>query len=285
LVNAESVLESMSDASTAHQAESLRDGYDSLKSFTDATRNNVSGSSSGGNTAGGGTGSANAFGEPLMLFGSPSGIALSTQQSVHIASNAQTNLVSGQSTHIATGKSLVASVAEKLSLFVQNGGMKLFAAKGKVEVQAHSDNIEITAQKTLKILSSTERIEIASATGILLTSGGGYIRLKDGNIEIHSPGVVDIKGAAHMFAGPAQMRTNLGAFKQSDGPYDEKFVFKDELGRPMPSMAHLLEMRSDQLENVTDQDGAVSRMFTSNPEKISAFLHFPNITSGTDSLS
>ncbi|AXE92445.1 type VI secretion system Vgr family protein [Paraburkholderia terricola] len=285
LVNAESVLESMSDASTAHQAESLRDGYDSLKSFTDATRNNVSGSSSGGNTAGGGTGSANAFGEPLMLFGSPSGIALSTQQSVHIASNAQTNLVSGQSTHIATGKSLVASVAEKLSLFVQNGGMKLFAAKGKVEVQAHSDNIEITARKTLKILSSTERIEIASATGILLTSGGGYIRLKDGNIEIHSPGVVDIKGAAHMFAGPAQMRTNLGAFKQSDGPYDEKFVFKDELGRPMPSMAHLLEMRSDQLENVTDQDGAVSRMFTSNPEKISAFLHFPNITSGTDSLS
>ncbi|MFP3560348.1 DUF2345 domain-containing protein, partial [Paraburkholderia sp. SIMBA_049] len=102
---------------------------------------------------------------------------------------------------------LIASVAEKLSLFVQNGGMKLFAAKGKVEVQAHSDNIEITAQKTLKILSSTERIEIASATGILLTSGGGYIRLKDGNIEIHSPGVVDIKGAAHMFAGPAQMRT------------------------------------------------------------------------------
>ena len=285
LVNAESVLESMSDASTAHQAESLRDGYDSLKAFTDATRNSVSGSSSGGNTAGGGTGSANAFGEPLMLFGSPSGIALSTQQSVHIASNAQTNLVSGQSTHIATGKSLIASVAEKLSLFVQNGGMKLFAAKGKVEVQAHSDNIEITAQKTLKILSSTERIEIASATGILLTSGGGYIRLKDGNIEIHSPGVVDIKGAAHMFAGPAQMRTNLGAFKQSDGPYDEKFVFKDELGRPMPSMAHLLEMRSDQLENVTDQDGAVSRMFTSNPEKISAFLHFPNITSGTDSLS
>ena len=275
----------MSDASTAHQAESLRDGYDSLKAFTDATRNSVSGSSSGGNTAGGGTGSANAFGEPLMLFGSPSGIALSTQQSVHIASDAQTNLVSGQSTHLATGKSLIASVAEKLSLFVQNGGMKLFAAKGKVEVQAHSDNIEITAQKTLKILSSTERIEIASATGILLTSGGGYIRLKDGNIEIHSPGVVDIKGAAHMFAGPAQMRTNLGAFKQSDGPYDEKFVFKDELGRPMPSMAHLLEMRSDQLENVTDQDGAVSRMFTSNPEKISAFLHFPNITSGTDSLS
>ena len=285
LVNSESAFEAMSDASTTHQAESLKEGHDSLKSFTDATQNSVSGSSSGGNTAGGGTGNANAFKEPVMLFGSPSGIALSTQKSVHVTSDAQINLVSGQSTHIATGKSLIASVAEKLSLFVQNAGMKLFVAKGKVEVQAHSDNIELTAQKSLKIVSSTERIEIASATGILLTSGGGYIRIKDGNIEIHTPGMIDIKGAEHAFAGPTQMRTNLGAFAQSDGPYDEKFAFKDELGRPIPNMSHLFEMHSDQLAKVTDQDGAVSRMFTSSPQKISAFLHFPNITSGTDSLS
>ncbi|MGN8138105.1 type VI secretion system Vgr family protein [Paraburkholderia sp. 22099] len=215
LVNAESVLESMSDASTTHQAESLRDGYDSLKAFTDATRNSVSGSSSGGNTAGGGTGSANAFGEPLMLFGSPSGIALSTQQSVHIASDAQTNLVSGQSTHLATGKSLIASVAQKLSFFVQNAGMKLFAAKGKVEIQAHNDNIELIAQKTLKLLSATETIEAAAKQGILLTSGGAYIRLKDGNIEIHAPGKIDIKGAQHFFAGPTNLPYPLPGLPQS----------------------------------------------------------------------
>ena len=205
----------MSDASTAHQAESLRDGYDSLKAFTDATRNSVSGSSSGGNTAGGGTGSANAFGEPLMLFGSPSGIALSTQQSVHIASDAQTNLVSGQSTHLATGKSLIASVAQKLSFFVQNAGMKLFAAKGKVEIQAHNDNIELIAQKTLKLLSATETIEAAAKQGILLTSGGAYIRLKDGNIEIHAPGKIDIKGAQHFFAGPTNLPYPLPGLPQS----------------------------------------------------------------------
>src|SRR5262249_40014233 len=115
LVSSEGLLEAMSDASTTHQAESLKDGYDSLKSFTDATQNSVSGSSSGGNTAGGGTGNATAFKEPVMLFGSPSGIALSAQKSVHVTSAAETNLVSGQSTHVATGKSLVASVAEKLS--------------------------------------------------------------------------------------------------------------------------------------------------------------------------
>ncbi|QLD47859.1 DUF2345 domain-containing protein, partial [Paraburkholderia fungorum] len=32
--------------------------------------------------------------------------------------------------------------------------------------------------------------------------GGAYIRIKDGNIEIHAPGKIDIKGAQHAFSGP-----------------------------------------------------------------------------------
>ncbi|MBN3767643.1 DUF2345 domain-containing protein, partial [Burkholderia sp. Ac-20365] len=92
---------------------------------------------------------------------------------------------------------------EKISLFVQNAGMKLFAAKGKVEVQAQSDNVEITAQKTLKLLSASETIEAAADQGIIVTAAGAYIRIKGGNIEIHAPGMIDIKGAQHAFAGPA----------------------------------------------------------------------------------
>ncbi|RAS19454.1 uncharacterized protein (DUF2345 family) [Paraburkholderia bryophila] len=255
LVNSESVLEAMSNASTTHQAESLKDGYDSLKSYTDATQNSVSGSSSGGNTAGGGTGNANAFKEPVMLFGSPSGIALSTQKSVHIASDAQTNLVSGQSTHIATGKSLIASVAEKLSLFAQNAGMKLFAAKGKVEIQAHSDNIELTAQKTVKMLSATEKIEAAAKQEILLTSGGAYIRIKDGNIEIHAPGKIDIKGSQHSFAGPTEATYPLPALP-FDHLYDQPVWLVDDSGYAIVDRPIRVHLKNGQVvTGKTDHDG------------------------------
>ncbi|MEM5458518.1 type VI secretion system Vgr family protein [Paraburkholderia phytofirmans] len=203
LTNSESVIEALSRASETHQAESLNEGHDALKSFTDATQNSVSGATgSGGNTAGGGTGSANAFKEPIMLFATPAGIAISTQKSAHITATEHVNLVSGQSTHIATGKSLLASVGEKISLFVQNAGMKLFAAKGKVEIQSQSDNVELTAQKTFRLLSATEKIEAAADQEILLTSGGAYIRIAGGNIDIHAPGMVDVKGAQHSFNGP-----------------------------------------------------------------------------------
>jgi type VI secretion system secreted protein VgrG len=244
LVDSESVLEAMSNSSTRHQAESLKDGYDSLKSFTDATQNSVSGSSSGGNTAGGGTGSANAFKQPVMLFGSPSGIAMSTQKSAHLSADQHLNLISGQNMHIAAGKSLIASVSEKISLFVQNAGMKLFAGKGKVEVQAHSDNIELTAQKTLKLLSATEKVEAAAKQEILLTSGGAYIRVRDGNIEIHAPGKTDVKGGQHSFAGPTQMSAAIPTMPGSEGNYDQAFI-AHWAGTDIPAANTRFQMFSD----------------------------------------
>ncbi|MBU6489183.1 MAG: DUF2345 domain-containing protein, partial [Burkholderiales bacterium] len=225
LVNAESVIEALSDASATHQAESLNDGYDSLKAFTDATQKSVAGDASGaGRTAGGGTGSANGFAEPIMLMASPSGIALSTQQSTSIAADKHVNIVSGASTHIASGKSLIASIGEKLSLFVQNAGMKLFAAKGKIEVQAHSDGIDLTAHKGVKVISITEAVEMAGKKEILLTSGGAYIRIKDGNIEIHAPGSVDVKGSRRVFDGPTHISRTTPSLPSSEGAYDQAFV-------------------------------------------------------------
>ncbi|RQQ43091.1 type VI secretion system Vgr family protein [Burkholderia stagnalis] len=223
LVSAEGLIEALSGVSEQHNAETLKAGHDALKQFADATQSSVAGGTSGGRTAGGGTGNANAFKGPVMLFGSPAGIALSTQQSTYMAADQHVNLVSGQSTHIASGKSLVASVKEKLSLFVQNAGMKLFAAKGKVEIQAQSDNLELTAQKAMRIISATEEVEIAAKQEILVTCAGAYIRIANGNIEIHAPGKVDVKGSQHSFNGPAQMPYPLPGFSKSEVPARYRF--------------------------------------------------------------
>ncbi|MDO3615316.1 type VI secretion system tip protein VgrG [Ralstonia pseudosolanacearum] len=220
LATAARAMDALSEASTAHQAESLSQGHDTLKTFADATEHSASGvtadsTAEGALTAGGGTGQANAFSQPLMLLASPAGIGLSTQQSVHVASDAHTNLVSGQNTHIAAGRSLIASVAEKISLFVQNAGMKLFAAKGKVQVQAHADDVEVTAHKAVRLASVTDSIQVVAKQEILLTAGGAYIRIKDGNIDIHAPGKIDYKGADHAFGGPAQMNADNPAFPKN----------------------------------------------------------------------
>ena len=256
-------------SSEASQAESLKDGYDALKSFTDATQHSTSGTTGGGGvTAGGGTGNANAFSQPVMLFAAPAGIALSTQKSAHIGTDQHINLVSGQSTHVATGKSLLASAGQKISLFVQNAGMKLFAAKGKVEVQARADNVELSAQKSLLLASVTEKVVMAAKDEVLLTSGGGYIRIKDGNIEIHAPGKLDFKGSQHSFAGPVSEPYPLTPFEP---PYQRQYILKSEKdGTPMIQHAYQLKLASGRtLAGHTNDLGETTPVFTPNAQGVS----------------
>lgn len=203
LIDSGGVIQRRSLAAVDGKAEGLDAAQSAMKDFASATQSTVQGSQSGGRTAGGGSGSANGFSQPIMLLASPAGMGLSTQRSLHAAATEHINLVSGSSTYVSTAKSWIASVGEKLSFFVQNAGIKLFAGKGKVELQAQSDNIEITADKTVKVVSTADAVDVMAKKEITLRAGGATIRLSGGNIYVHAPGTVEVKGAQHVFDGPA----------------------------------------------------------------------------------
>ncbi|MEX3943777.1 type VI secretion system Vgr family protein [Paraburkholderia sp. BR10937] len=216
LSRAENVTKGLSDAARQRNAEDLQTELDSLKQYSSAAQHTVSGSSSGGRTAGGGTGSANAFQEPLILLASPSGIGISSEKSTRITSDQHLNLVSGQSTHVASGKSLIVSVAEKISLFVQNAGMKFFAAKGKVEIQAQSDGMDLISDKQLRVTSAGQDVLVAASQKVVVTSGGASITIENGNVEIRCPGKFTVKAASHSFEGPASLDMPLPSLPQGD---------------------------------------------------------------------
>jgi type VI secretion system secreted protein VgrG len=65
--------------------------------------------------------------------------------------------------------------------------------------------MEIMAEQDVTVTSTQGKVTIAGKREILLTSGGGYIRLKDGNIDIHCPGIVSIRAKKHDWAGPTRM--------------------------------------------------------------------------------
>jgi type VI secretion system secreted protein VgrG len=203
LIDSGGVIQRRSLAAVDGKAEGLDTAQTAIKDFAAATQSNVQGVQGAGRTAGGGNGTANGFSQPIMLLASPAGMGLSTQQSLHAAATEHVNIVSGSSTYISTAKSWIASVGEKLSFFVQNAGIKLFAGKGKVELQAQSDNIEITADKTVKVVSTADAVAVTAQKEITLNAGGAIIRLTGGNIYLHAPGTVEVKGAQFVVDGPA----------------------------------------------------------------------------------
>lgn len=207
LASAASVLELASQSSESSNAESLKEGHAALKIFKEAAQYTVAASMGvGGQTDGGGTGNANGFSTPIMLIASPAGIGVSTHNSVQLAANQHVNIVSGKNTHIAAGKSFIASVMEKISLFAQNAGVKLFAAKGKVEIQALGDAMALSALQDLTITSSAGKLILSADKEIWIGAGGSYIRITADKIENGTSGQILEKCASWDKTEAASMR-------------------------------------------------------------------------------
>jgi type VI secretion system secreted protein VgrG len=227
LTNAQERVKSLSEAARQHNALPMQGGVDSLKQLNADTQLNYGSAEKGmagttgqlrnaGDTeaaiSSGGRGQTSGYHKPLLIASAPADIAAATPQNTHLHSGKQLTLSTGEDINLASGKSLLASVAESISLFAQAAGAKLFAAKGNIEIQAQNDRIELTARDSVRITSTARTVEIAAQDEILLTSGGAYIRIKDGNIDIHAPGTVDVKGVKKTIGGPAQLNRDNPAW-------------------------------------------------------------------------
>ncbi len=245
--------------------EDADDRYGNSEQLSDADQSNARGASDSG-----GRGEAARMKASWLHMASPAGITLSTPESTHLAQGRSLSLSSGEDVNIATGKSLVASISEKLSLFVQKAGIKLFAARGKVDIQAQDGEMAFTAEKGVKVTSTEGRIEINAENGILLQSGGGYIRIEGGNIEVHCPGAADLKGAQHNFGGPKSMPMAFDPLPESQGPYEQYFTLSDKRsGKILPYASYRVETAEGQVvEGRADAEGKTQKILTRKPEQL-----------------
>lgn len=241
---------------------------DSLKTFTNATQSGYGGGTSGASGAGqdssGGGGQANGFGDPVLLMASPKGVGITTPESVHIHAGENATMSANSDINIAVGKSLVANAVDKISLFAYKLGMKLIAARGKLEIQAQTDGMDLLASKGIKISSSTDGIALSAEKEILLTCGGAYVRISGGGIQIHAPGEVDIKGSNHAFSGPTRYDGQPPALPKSVSN-DQQFILKDETtGNVMPLAPYRIEGSGGEVlaRGITDAEGKTVRVFT-----------------------
>jgi type VI secretion system secreted protein VgrG len=227
-----SLSQSLGDTAAAQLADSMETGPDAINPDNGKDGNKDSGhlqhhavalkaweagsnTDKEGKTASSGN-SSQAGQQPLLILSAPAGIASLTEQSQTISAGSNLNLIAQRDANHTTGRRWLHNVGQHISLFVagvkDKVALKLIAAKGKVQVQAQSDAMELTADKDVTITSCKERIVVNAKQEILLTSGGAYIRLKGGNIEIHCPGTVSVKGATHDLSGPDQMNPPLPSF-------------------------------------------------------------------------
>ncbi|AMW78310.1 type VI secretion system protein [Acinetobacter sp. TGL-Y2] len=144
---------------------------------------------------------AKAFKQAIMVLASSHSIALTTNEDVHLSADGHISHSAGDSINLSTQKSFVAHAQSKISLFAAQEGARLFAGKGKIEIQAQSDGADLIAQKGIQIISTEDTVYITSPKEIILTADGSQLKINGSGIFPTTGGKFESKAGQHKFVG------------------------------------------------------------------------------------
>lgn len=249
LENALSIARSLSDAAEAAQA--LPADIQSQVKLTDALKDLV---------------------QPGMVLNAPEGVSITSPQTVRMASgSASVGIMSQQNTDISALKRFTVAAGEAVSMLARKAGMKLFAAKGKVEIQAQDDALEAIAKKDVTVTSVEGKVVITGATELVVNCDGAFMKLAGGNMELGAPGNILLKCANVQKMGSADYDAPKPELPQG---YSENFVAQDkESGDILANTRYRITTADGSVyEGRTDSEGKTAEIFGAAKSKINIEL-------------
>ncbi|MGO4159192.1 DUF2345 domain-containing protein, partial [Cupriavidus sp. YAF13] len=190
-----------------------------------------------------------------ILVSAPAGMALASGSDVQLTAAQNLIATAGGHADISVLKRFTVAAGERVSVFAQKLGIKLFAAKGKVEIQAQGDEMRLLSDKTMTISSANGRVVIEAKEELLLKCGGSYVRLSSTGIEDGTRGDRTIKSAAFSRQGPASLAESMNTWKHAD--FDEQYALKWPFdGQPVSHRAFsIIREDGSVIRGTTDAEG------------------------------
>ncbi|WP_400247812.1 type VI secretion system Vgr family protein [Escherichia coli] len=217
--------------------------------------------------------------QAAILLSAPKGVAIASGEHLQLA--VSKNLIANAGNHADIGvvKNMFIGVGQALSVFVRKAGIKLFANKGAISVQAQNDLMELLAQKSIEITSTEDEIKITAKKKITLNGGGSYIRLDACGIEAGTPGEYNVKAGYYGRKPKAKLTPELMAFpviKSED--FNQSFILLDEnTGQPLINWPYELELESGlKMSGITDENGNTELISSDKEEVVNISVFEPD---------
>ncbi|MFW1749176.1 type VI secretion system Vgr family protein [Acinetobacter baumannii] len=215
---------------------------------------------------------AAAFKQALMVLTAPNSIVLASNEDIHLSADGQLSQNAGDSISLSTQKNLIAHAQNKISLFAAQQGTRLYAGKGKVEIQAQGDGADLIARKGIQIISTEDRIEISASKEIVITSGGSQIKINSSGIFPVTGGKFEVKAGQHVFMGGGKVsvdKIDLPNLPPPDKNIGKFFLYRSD-GSPFIEHEYkILDKTGNVLkQGITNQFGETDYVQTEQSEEI-----------------
>ncbi|QGS16610.1 type VI secretion system tip protein VgrG [Citrobacter portucalensis] len=214
-----------------------------------------------------------------LLLNAPAGIGVATPKNIQLTTGHSLTVTTGENADLTLFKRLTVAAGEAISLFAQKMGMKIFAARGMIDIQAQTDAMRLQSDKTMSINSVNGEVVLNAQQGITLTStGGAYIKIKDGSIELGAPGSLKLKSLDIQWGGVGILEKALKPMTVSDPQYkypmNGSFQIVDKGdGKPKPYIKYRIETESGEtIRGVTDENGYTQSHYGLEPQTMKLFF-------------
>jgi type VI secretion system secreted protein VgrG len=183
------------------------------------------------------------FGSPIVLMDSAANINWATPASTVLYAGKHLHWTTASDLHMTAGHTYSSVSGGATSLFTHSGGIQAIAANGPVSLQAHTDQLEILADKEITVISVNDCIEIKAKEKIVLQAGQSSITLEGGDITFACPGTFSVKGGQHFFDKAESKKAELPHLPDSVTSISNFIAlnYRDASGNPMADVAYKIK--------------------------------------------
>jgi type VI secretion system secreted protein VgrG len=214
------------------------------------------------------------FGSPIVLMDSAASINWATPASTVLFAGQHLHWTTQSDLHLTAGHTFSSVAGGAASLFTHAGGIQAIAANGPVSLQAHTDALEILADKEITVISVNDCIEIKAKEKIVLQAGQSSITLEGGDITFACPGTFSVKGGQHIFDKGDSTSIRIDSLPDSRAKiYKEKIrAINSKTGEPVGDLMYKIEMQDGtNIAGRTDKGGYTQTVSTPEQSTIKIF--------------
>ncbi|MGK5078323.1 type VI secretion system Vgr family protein [Janthinobacterium sp. HLX7-2] len=154
--------------------------------------------------------------KPAISITAPDGVALSTPKTITSHAGENIDLVAQQHLQLSAAQRCNVNAGKGISLFAHKDGIVQVAHFGKFLLQSQHDLIQADAAKEIRLTAGTRLVGMAQDEITFMTSGGAYLKLSGGAVELGGPGALTVKTDGHHWSGPGSLKAELPTFSEGD---------------------------------------------------------------------
>ncbi|MDO7245088.1 type VI secretion system Vgr family protein [Acinetobacter pittii] len=214
---------------------------------------------------------AAAFKQAIMVLSAPNSMALTSNENIHLSADGHISQTAGDSINLSTQKNFIAHAQNKISFFAAQNGARMYAGKGRIELQAQSDGTDIIARKGIQIISTEDRIEITSPKEIILTADGSQLKINSSGIFPVTGGKLEVKAGQHLFMSGANIVVPKISLPTIKTPYSNKINYNWNINSEDKKELFIINKKNNSLikthKNKLDKNNSLSSLRFYTPEE------------------